>query len=745
MPQTLPDVPAPPRRKRRLRLLFAIVVLLAMLIALAPSALSALARSRIGPRLSRQLGTPCRIEKASIGWLSGLEFGEIEIGNAPGFDRSHPLLRAAGGHARISLLRMLGGNFDVQASVRGLQLWLDEDATGHSNLERLLATTLSTTTSTSDPASIPRPRAANDPATGGHDEPSANGNNPAIDGDLLRRLRLDLSLRDAGLELRRAGELVETVAGIDFAINKDAGDGRFRTTLDAVLPATDTGGRAGAIHLDADYDGEADTADGTLRARRFDVGRYQPLLRAMLAPGELTALAGVLDGDLTFRFDPTADPRFTTSGDLTVTEPRLSGSLLQGIDLRAARWTFQPQVAVRAGAGNALGALTATGTHLDLGFLQLDAIDAVATDAAIRVTDASLAPDAATAGADSVHARFALDLAALAQLGGPFAAVPEVGGQLRGTFALPRDLLEARGAEQAFAALRQLRGIVVDARLEGARGNLGGFALTDGSLGLTLTEGRIAIASAAGTTLNGGPLELRLSADASADPSLPFEATLRWNGGTVGGDAAHLLRYAVPVLAGLGAEAGAFSSRADLNLSLRGPATAAAGESVLQWLDRFEGSGDVTLRDGSLAPAGQLQGLLTLLGQSQRLSLDHLAGAFTMHQGTISTKAMRWLSKGKDYGLSGSTHLDGRLDFGIDVTALLQQHRDGKQIAALLGNTPLVAGLAGTLDAPTLGMPDLAKLTQQALEQAPRRLLEQQGQDLLKKGLDELFGGKKKK
>lgn len=103
------------------------------------------------------------------------------------------------------------------------------------------------------------------------------------------------------------------------------------------------------------------------------------------------------------------------------------------------------------------------------------------------------------------------------------------------------------------------------------------------------------------------------------------------------------------------------------------------------------------LRDGSFAPTASLAGLCDLLGQPQRLAIDRLAGAFTMQQGTIATKAMRWVSKGQEYGLTGNVHLDGRLD----VTSLLQQHKDGRVIAAALGGRPLLAGLTGMLDAPT--------------------------------------------
>jgi hypothetical protein len=140
-----------------------------------------------------------------------------------------------------------------------------------------------------------------------------------------------------------------------------------------------------------------------------------------------------------------------------------------------------------------------------------------------------------------------------------------------------------------------------------------------------------------------------------------------------------------------------------------------------------------------------LQPLLSLLGQPQELAIDRLSSTFALQQGAITHRAMKWISRGQDYGLSGKVRLDGSMELGMDLTSLLQQHKDGKAIAGFLGDAPLTASIAGTVDAPKLATPDLGKLLQQALQAAPRQLLEQRGQDLLQKGLDRLFGDKKKK
>jgi len=710
MSTSLPDVPAAPRRKSRLRLLFTILALLVLLIVLAPYAAAGFVRGRIDRELSQQLGTPCRIEKLALGWFSGFDLRGLEIGNAPGFDRSHPLLRIAGARADVSLLRMLSGHFDVFASIDGLQLWIDENEAGETNLERTLAAAgLEVHEEAAEPAPQ-KPKARPTPR-----RPGRSRDHVAVDPDLIRRLRLDLSLRNGSIEIRRDGELLESVTGLDCTLGKEFESGRVRAALDATLPALNDDARPGAVHFAIDAEANTQAASGKLRAARFDLARYQPLLVGLLADGDLTALAGVVDGEVAFTYDPRGNPSLQTSGELKVSEPHVAGALVGGIDLHAEQWTLRPQVAVATTQRGAT-AVSAAGAHVDLGFLQLDGVG------------------------NGAAATFTLDLGALQELGGPFADAGSFGGQVKGTVRVD-DRLFAGSGDAAFAALRRWRGIAIDAQLQDASCAAAGLTVDGGGAVLTLRDGKLAVATAPATTLNAGPFELHLAADGS--DTAPFELTVQWRGGKVEGDAARALRWLVPVLAGLPDEPSAFGSQVDLSMTLRGPARRPDGDNWLQWLDRFEGNGQFELRDGSLAPAPALRPLLDLLGQQERLSIERFAGGFSMQRGTIAMKAARWLSKGKEYGLTGNVHLDGRLDFGIDVTAILEQHKDGKVVAAFLKNQPLVAGLGGTLDAPKLAAPDLAAMVEAALKQAPRQLLEQQGLDLLRREIERL-GGKKK-
>ncbi len=200
--------------------------------------------------------------------------------------------------------------------------------------------------------------------------------------------------------------------------------------------------------------------------------------------------------------------------------------------------------------------------------------------------------------------------------------------------------------------------------------------------------------------------------------------------GTVTADAVRILRYAVPLLAG--AEDGPgldFRSAITSELHLAGPAIPGDGESVLEWLDRWKGNGRLLLENCSFTPAPALQSMFESAGKRARLELDYLDATFTISEGYVETTLMNLESKGRRYGLQGRTSLDGTIDYSVDLTGMLEGHRDGERIREILGDQPLRAILTGSLDEPELGMPDLTQLLESALQGAVQKSLK----DLLKK------------
>lgn len=894
------EAPAPAKRpwwKRPLRLAFFSLTLLAAIAILAPYGVAMWMERRFGDELTRILGVPCRLDSMRFGWLSGVSAQGLEIGNAPGFDASHPALRIESARVDLGVSRLFSGEIAFAVVAQGIEAFVDQDANGRTNFEVLGEA------SADDTSRTVGERSSHERGT-----ETLRQRDPRALPDYFARLELRFEVVDSTFELRRDGRLLESLRSFDLAIEKKPRSNVVDLRLEATAMPLAEGQREATFRLEMHGDAQTRGGSASARVSHCELGRWRPLLDSLLPEGALTSFAGALNGAFEARFDPNRrpdEPDVTTSGDMTIDALRIGGALLSGHEIAATQCALRPTgriasapllrgpasldealarssldlgleakdlslahagtpvdsfAAIKIAASKSIGAPrlralvevegatpAADGQRASLlctvesdttskftrGVLQFRGIDlaryrrfaaafvsptdlthaegamwgrldfesdfgsarrvdlngevtidnprfagALLEGADVRAPRFVLQPsiralvpdldgvdridlgktsldlgfasvaslDAATRKergiTDGGACAFRADLAALARLGGPFARLAGTTGDAQGLLSLPKDLLEG-GIDSALSQLRDPARIRAEAEVRGLSCAYKGFRLVDATAHAKLADGVLTVASSEGTRLNAGPLQFDLRADATK-PQIPFDLTLAWKGGSVEGEAAELLRYLVPLLAGASGKAADFRSVADMNLNLHGFALREGDENALQWLDRWTANGDITLSDGRIVPAPSMQQLLQLLDQPQELAIDRLGSAFTMKQGAISHRAMKWVSKGKDYGLSGTVRLDGGMELAVDVTSALQQHKDGRAIAGFLGKEPLTAALGGTVDEPKLVAPDLGKLMQQALQAAPRQLLEQRGQELLKKGIDRLFGDKKK-
>ncbi len=895
------EAPVPAKQpwwKRPLRLAFFLLTLLAAIAILAPYGVALLLDKRLGEELTRKFGVPCRFETMRFGWLSGVTAEGIEIGNASSFDASHPALRIAAARVECNVSRLFSGEIALAMETQGLEAFVDIDAQGRSNFAELVDVYVS------DPLLDVSTNPQRDADV--HLEWSAaeHALPPQFD-----RLSLRVLIADSRFEFRRNGQLLEALSSLDFAIEKDVGSSQVRLRVDATATPLAEGQQDATLRFDVEADARTGSGSMTARVAHCELSRWSPLLEATLPKGALSPFAGVINGVLEARFDPTRkvdDPNVTTTGDLTVDALRLGGTALAGFELTAAHGVLRPTgrfasrpllrdpvsldtalarssldfgieatnltlarngtavdsfAAIKVAANKSLGAprLRAlvevvgsrpnadgkpssvlctvesdTTAKFTRGVIQVDGVDIaryrrfvasqfttqdlthaegllsgrvdfeadfgsarrVDLDGEITIEGPrfcgellqgadvhsqrfvlkpslhALLPDIdgvdrldlgktsldlgfaslASLDAETRKARnivnggacaFRADLHALAELGGPFAPLAGTTGEATGLLLLPEAMF-ASGIGGILTHLRDPAKIRAEAELRGLSFAYRGFQLIDATANAKLADGVLTVGSADGTRLNAGPLRFDVRAD-TKKPQIPFELSLTWKGGAVEGEAAGLLRYVVPLLAGTSGKAADFRSICDLNLNLQGLALREGEENALQWLDRWTANGDITLTNGRIVPAHSMQQLLALLDQPNELAVDRLGGTFALQRGSITHRALKWISKGRDYGLSGTVRLDGALELALDVSSVLQQHKDGRAIAGFLGKDPLTAALGGTVDAPKFSPPDFGKLLQQALQAAPRQLLEQRGQDLLQKGLDRLFGDKKKK
>lgn len=546
--------------------------------------------------------------------------------------------------------------------------------------------------------------------------------------ELLVASSLDFGFEATDVAIARDGTAIDSFAKVQFAASKTKNAPRLRAVVELEGKLQRAGKKP---HLLCTSESETTTklTRGVLQLEGWDLASYRRFLDGTVTQDQLSRCEGTLSGRIDFEADFGSARRVDVNGELAVDAPAFAGSLLQGAQLAGQRFSLRPSVRALLPDLDGTNRVELGKTSIDLGFASVQSLDAAAR--AQR--------DIADGGACS----FSADLAKLAELGGPFEQLRGTAGMASGIVLLPKALLEG-DVERGLAALRDVRGITADAEVRGLAFRRNGFSVLDAIATARFHDGVLTAATGDATRLNAGPLRLSLRADAT-QPQMPFDFSFVWKGGAVEGEAAELLRYLVPLLAGTTGKAADFRSVCDLDMTLAGFALRKDEENALQWLDRWTGSGSITLTNGRVVPAQQLQSLLSLLGQPQELAIDRLGSAFTLQQGAITHRAMKWVSKGQDYGLSGKVRLDGGMELALDVTSLLQRHKDGKAIAGFLGDAPLTANLGGTIDAPKFAAPDLGKLLQQALQAAPRQLLEQQGQELLQKGIDRLFGDKKKK
>jgi hypothetical protein len=681
----------PRKRRRWWRTAFVVLVALLGLVLAAPHAIAIDAvRKRIEAELRRDLGVPCRIGQLGFSWFTGLAVRSLEIGNPPGFAPERPCLRCKRAAVDLSLLPMLQGRFGFDAVVDGLEIYVEQHADGTTNFERLFGLRL------------------------------ASDHGPAVSREVRRRdlgaLRFQLQARESVLQIRREDELLESLSELVCSVKKGFDSHRVAVDLDTNLMPITSGGQLGRFGLKVALDADTGAVDGMLSTAGLDLRRYEPLLTALF-PGQVSALAGVVNGAITVR-QPRPE-QITIDGDLSVLGPRLSGNLVADLDVHSERWTLTPVLRLRR-TGSTLQVVDADRLAIDLGWLRLRGLAASATTP-VR------------GGTDSLALAYELDVDALAALGGPD-WLESTGGKLHGEIGIPRtwnastlDGLFERCAATVHATADKI--VIASMELDRLEGT---GSLRDRQFHFDVSN----------ALLDRGAVALGLQVDLRTE-RLPSAITLRWNGGQLQPAGVEVMRYLVPMFAGLDAGVPELSGQCDLQLAMQGPTRAAPHQNWLQFFDEWAGSGTLGLRNATVTPAPALAGLLAPFGElaadgehgtAGSFAIDSFEAPFRFERGAISMRAAKWLRKGKTIGVSGATRLDGKLDIGFDLSALLRGHRDGDRVLQAAGGTLPAARLTGTVASPALALPGIGDLLQQVLQ----RDLEEQASDGLRRLLDDL-------
>ncbi len=710
-----------PKKQRSLlgrifKWLLILLVVIFLLVLISPWILSmGWMKTKVEGMASEQLGVPVTIDDYSFSWFSGFDLGGLKVQNPEGFPQDHALLALAVADADVGFWNLFRGKVDVTGNVKGMNLHLDQLADGQTNVQALMANLSKGKTKDS-----PEP-----------DEPAPEDESSESSIDQLDRVRLDFNVEDAVITLSQNGTVAERIEDLDVQIDKEFDTLDLKLVLNAVLADLSGGNSPGMIDLTADVDASMERpAKVHLVAKSLDLSKYRPLVASFVGgPSAISAFAGVING--TIDADVQGAKQVQMTGELVVEGPHFSGELFQGMNIQAPRWTIQPGLNVKMPEGKGLPTMDASGLRVDLGFATMTGLGGESLTAML-------------AGKPGIGASYTVDLGKVIAFGGPIPAdLAGAQGRVEGTLALPIDAEAGFDMDALMTSIASQADVVLD------KIGYAGFELAGLNSKIEMGEGKFSLNTAEGATLNQGPFGLNISANLANMDTVPVSLGMKWDGGKVNGAAADVLKYAIPLLAGFDESIGTeFSSLINFDVQLDGPAMP-GGQDILPWLNQWTGKGNVGLEDGTLVPAaafGQLlnvasfanpQGMASSAnagGQSKGLSFESLATAFSISEGSVSSNLMKLSSKGADINLSGSTGLDGSLDWTMDLRDLFKGHRDGERLIASLGDDMLGPKLGGTLLAPQLALPDLTS----ALKQAGLNALENAAGDAIKNGLDKV-------
>ncbi len=689
-------------RKPR-RLLIGGIVFITLVLAILPVILSMdWARQRLATELSAQLGTQVSVESHSLGWFSGLQMQGLEIANPPGFPQDQPLCRVKELQADCNISILFSQLLRVDSEVQGLELRVHQLADGSSNLEALGAK--------QEEEQEPEPAVEDEPAPEAEDKEQG-----------LKFQTLDLDLKDSWIQFSHADlGVLETMEHLNLDLHM------FRKMITCNLSSASPN-----LQLELSHSELSDYPDTGLDQIEFatqdlQLANYQPLLTWLMGEDfPLQEMQGLVSGKLNGAYTHSNGVSIL-SGDLQIEKPLLAGKLDQEFRLQAERWELRPHIILQQ-ESEGTSKVFLDNFFMDLGFLQLQGLDRKEKDAVGLQVNVDLGQLAAT------------NLPGTQELRGRK-------GQLEGEVSLPLDWPGWQSENMAKLLPEEiLRQCLAKAKVSLDSYEIAGLQLQNFKGDLSMRDGQLSLQTTEGGTLNGGPFNLQVQAQPFAGEDLPTQVKLSWHDGQLKGDAVEILRYVVPLFAGLDLRQpldlqGIF----DGELELRGPALKADAASWLQWGNLWEGDGEIKLRDGSFSPSQQWQGLLELAGQRGRINFNDIHSKFKIQQGSVETSLMKFNSKAASYGLRGKVTLAGALDYKASIPELLKGHRDGEHLLRYLGENSREAGISGTLDQPKLSIPKLSDLLQDAAQGALQKGIEKEVEGALEKALDKLLKRKKK-
>ena len=128
----------PKQRSKLLRVVVVAIVALVLLVLLTPYALSlGFLRSRVISEANNNLRGKVEVEEVSFSWFSGVSVAGLRVDNPPGFPTERPAVTMKSLKADVSLGSLLFGNVLANAEITGLEVNVEQNADGTTNLQEL--------------------------------------------------------------------------------------------------------------------------------------------------------------------------------------------------------------------------------------------------------------------------------------------------------------------------------------------------------------------------------------------------------------------------------------------------------------------------------------------------------------------------------------------------------------------------------------------------------------------------------
>ncbi len=702
------------RRKRTFfgllfRLLAVLFVLIVVIVLSTPLVVSSglgkvFFKSKTGERIS----VPVELESFSMNWKGGVALEGLRIDQPEGFGAG-PLLQVDSIFADIGILKLLSGIFKLTVRVKGVKLNVVRDKDGKLNLQEIVAR---------EKRISRKGKAGKGPGKAAGEE---EGPPPLHVDFVIEDCRINLKDMQKG----QSGRVDVLVS----ASNRKPGDPmNIRAMLSLFTPKNTVIGKIevkGNLSLDGNHvDISADT-------RNMDISAFNPLLPALKG---IDTISGILDMKVGVKG---SKDKAKADGKIVISDLGIGGDALGPVPLKLKKIEVVPGV----GISLENGLLDVAGFSVKSDFFEIKGIpgakakEILEKDAAVGFS-VEIFPGRAEAAS-----RFLPQGAVLSGRLGITAALEPKDTKTIAFLVEGKDLGYADN--KMYAEKLDLRGKGVvrledvlnssscEMDLKGLSFKAEGNELKDIDARLSVDKG-VGEVEIRGIRINGGKGKGRLSLGL-AEKERVLKAEFDLQSALLNPSISPVLAYVLPFA--ISRHDAMLSGKASLSITLEGKLPQGKPD-VIEMLGACSGKGDLRISDLSFRGAPELEKLLAMFREKGAYLMKNLSTSFDLKGKRIFHKGIKIKHKGKTITVTGSTGLDGTIDYAFDLSEVLKDYKKGRKLLSFLGSENLPVRLKGTVSSPK---PEIKALDLKKLLLDEKSPVKKKLEEKLHKKLDDLW------